>query len=58
MEEFKKKVHTVSNYIDKLNASAKVLAHSLARLEQAYEIFQKNPNISLEEYLEIMEIEE
>ena len=50
-------VDTVSEKIEKLNTSAKVLAHSLAKLEQAYEIFQKNPKITLKEYQTQMKIE-
>ena len=55
------KIDWVSDKIEALNMSPKALAHSIAKtemLEKAYNLFKENPNISKEEYLDIMGLEE
>ena len=51
-------VHIVADCIRKLDTTPYVLAHSLTKVEEAYKVFDENPQITKEEYLEIMGIEE
>lgn len=54
------KAKYVSYKVKKFNTYPKVLAHSLTKdkLEKAYKLFKENPDISKEDYLDIMGLEE
>ena len=49
-------VDIVADYIESLNGTPHILAHSLMHLEEAYKVIIENPQITLEEYLIVMNL--
>ena len=57
----KEKMHWVAEKVNGLGLYPNVMGKSIAKtemLEKAYNLFKENPNISKEEYLDIMGLEE